>query len=102
MFPRFSAAALAVSLLTMAPAAEAGIIERACLGSDRPAVTRALCGCIQNVADKTLDWRDQRLAAKFFRDPNMAQEVRQSDKRSHEIFWEKYKVFGASAADFCG
>jgi hypothetical protein len=96
------AALAAVALMGLTGQAQAGVIERACLGSDRPAASRILCGCIQNVADLTLDRRDQRLAAKFFRDPHMAQEVRQSDKRSHEIFWQKYKKFGASAESYCG
>lgn len=99
---RLSAAVLAVSLLGVTSPAQAGVIERACMGSDRPAASRSLCGCIQQVADKTLDRRDQKLAAKFFRDPHKSQEVRQSDKRSHEIFWKKYKQFGASAENYCG
>jgi len=32
----------------------------------------------------------------------MAQEIRQSDRRNHEIFWEKYKAFGETADTFCG
>ncbi len=83
-------------------AATAGPIERACMGSDRKAANRALCGCIQNVADHTLSGSDQRLAAKFFRDPHMAQEIRQSDQSSHEVFWKRYKQFGATAEAYCG
>ena len=96
------AALLAAAFATLAPAAQAGVIERACLKSDRPAVTRLLCNCIQSVADSTLTRSDQRLAAKFFKDPHKAQEVRQSDNPSHEIFWQKYKKFGASAETVCG
>jgi len=81
--------------------AQAGLIERACLGSDRPAVTRALCGCIQAVADKTLSGSDQRLAAEFFADPHRAQVIRQSDVTAHEVFWERYKNFGATATKSC-
>ncbi len=81
---------------------QAGQIERACLQADREAASRALCGCIQQVANLTLDRRDQALAARFFRDPQMAQDFRQSGSRSHEIFWEKYKSFGSSAESYCG
>ena len=82
--------------------AGAGTIERACLKSDRKAVNRSLCGCIQDVADATLSGTDQRLAAKFFKDPSMAQDIRQSDRRSHEVFWKKYKAFGETAQTYCG
>ena len=80
--------------------AEAGAIERACLSSDRPK-TRSLCGCIQQAADVTLNGRDQRTAARFFADPHRAQEVRQSDRSSHEAFWQRYQRFGATAEAYC-
>lgn len=83
-------------------AAHAGMIERACLKSERSAANRTLCGCIQQVADSTLDSKDQRMAVKFFKDPHMAQVIRQSDNSSHEVFWKKYKVFGATAQSYCG
>ncbi|RVT85580.1 hypothetical protein DXV76_07445 [Rhodobacteraceae bacterium CCMM004] len=89
-------------LVATAGVAQAGVIERACLKSDRKAANRALCGCIQQVADVTLDRRDQRLAAKFFRDPHQAQVIRQSDRRNHEIFWKKYRTFGRTAETYCG
>ena len=92
------AAALAA---VMASGAVAGTIERACLKSDRGAGKRSLCGCIQDAADITLTRGDQRLAAKFFRDPHMAQEVRQSDNSSYEVFWKKYKQFGQTAEAYC-
>ncbi|MGC8203753.1 hypothetical protein ACP2AV_13715 [Aliiroseovarius sp. PTFE2010] len=84
----------------IATAAHAGTIERACLTSDRSA-SRALCGCIQQVADQTLSTGDQRMAARFFKDPQKAQDIRQSDNRSHEVFWKRYKAFGAVAQDYC-
>jgi len=92
--------AAVIAALT-APAATSGTIESACLKSGRAAVSRALCGCIQDVADLTLDRSDQKLAATFFRDPHRAQEVRQSDRRGHEIFWKRYKAFGATAETYC-
>lgn len=95
--------AIAAAMLAFgASVASAGTIERACLGSDRKAANRALCGCIQQVADATLSGSDQRLAAKFFKDPQMAQDIRQSDNQSHEIFWKKYKSFGETAQSYCG
>lgn len=49
----------------------------------------------------TLTPRDQRLAATFFSNPNRAQEVRQSRRRQHEAFWERYESFGVAAETFC-
>jgi len=95
-------AALAASTASFsASPAQAGAIERACLGSDRKAANRALCGCIQQVADLTLDRRDQRLAARFFKDPHKAQEVRQSKKGGDSLFWRKYRQFGDTATAYC-
>ncbi|MDQ7072118.1 MAG: hypothetical protein Q9M48_15545 [Rhodobacterales bacterium] len=86
----------------MATTAEAGVISRACMKSPRNAKSAQLCRCIQRVANQTLSGSDRRLAAKFFRKPQLAQDVRQSDRRSHEIFWKKYKAFGVAAKDRCG
>lgn len=79
-------------------AARAGQIEAACLGSDRARGDRALCGCIQAVADGTLNRRDQRQAAKFFADPHLAQEARTGGAGD---FWDRYKVFGTLAEERC-
>lgn len=81
--------------------AAAGTIEQACLQSDRAAGNRALCSCIQGAADITLTARDQNRAAKFFRDPHEAQEVRQSDRRTDAAFWQRYRSFGETAEAFC-
>lgn len=69
--------------------------------SGRDAANRALCGCIQDVANLTLTGADQKLASTFFKDPDKAQEIRQSNRRSHERFWERYKEFGETAQTFC-
>lgn len=82
-------------------AAEAKRIERACINSDRNRASGQLCGCIQRVADQVLTRSDQRLAAKFFDDPQMAQDIRQSDRNSHEEFWKRYKSFGYTAQKVC-
>ncbi|MEL7027398.1 MAG: hypothetical protein AAGO57_09260 [Pseudomonadota bacterium] len=94
-------ALLAVSALSFAAPVLAGDIERACLGAERSSASRTLCGCIQDAADLTLSTQDQRRAAAFFRDPHQAQVVRQSDRRSDERFWDRYKQFGETAESFC-
>lgn len=90
------------ALMTSASAGLAGPIERACLSSARPGANPALCSCIQQVADLTLARSDQRRAARFFRDPDMAQRVRQSSDRANSEFWKRYVTFGATAERYCG
>lgn len=92
-------AALLAGLFTLP--AYANQIERACMRSDRSSGNRVLCGCIQDAANLTLSARDQKLAASFFADPDRAQQIRQSDRRSHESFWKRYKSFGQAAEAFC-
>jgi len=81
--------------------ADAGRIERACKASDRKAVSRALCSCVQRAADDKLNNSDQTLAVKFFKNPDLAQETRQSDDPRKERFWKRYKAFGAHAVEIC-
>lgn len=89
-------------MLTLGPAAEAGgPVERACNRSDRSAATPQLCDCLQRVADATLKRREQRTAAKFFRDPDRAQKIRRSDHARDEAFWQRYLYFGAAAERNC-
>ncbi|MCC1492187.1 hypothetical protein [Cognatishimia sp. F0-27] len=78
-----------------------GPIQSACLRSDRRAANRQLCGCIQAVANRDLSSSDQRLAVQFFRDPHQAQVIRQSDRASHEAFWQRYKAFAGRAERVC-
>ncbi|MBT0958755.1 hypothetical protein IV417_15300 [Alphaproteobacteria bacterium KMM 3653] len=87
--------------IAFAPSAEAKVIERACLSSDRKARNRALCGCIQQVANFSLSKSEQRLGAKFFKKPQLAQDTRQSDSPTKERFWKKWKAFGATASSYC-
>ncbi len=87
--------------LFMASPLYAGSIERACNTSARNA-SRATCSCIQQVADTNLSHNDQKQAAKFFANPQLAQDTRQSDKPSKERFWLRYKAWGRLAADQCG
>ena len=93
-------AAVAVLAGVVASPLFANQIERACLKSDRGG-SRAICGCIQDAANLTLTSKDQRLAASFFADPDRAQEIRQSKRSSHEVFWKRYKNFGQTAELFC-
>lgn len=102
MRERKAAAVALMAVLTLGGAAEAGgPIERACLGSDR-ATSAPLCHCIQRVADATLRRGEQRMAARFFRDPHRAQEIRQSDSPRDAAFWQRYKYFGTAAELNCG
>jgi hypothetical protein len=97
-----SGAVVAVLLLpVMSTLAEAGPIERACLRSDRQAANRAICACIQQVADMTLRSTDQRRAASFFADPDRAHETWMSKRANDDAFWERYKNFGATAEAYC-
>lgn len=99
----FTAAAAATLLCSTIPGpADAGTISRACLKSDRNGATRSMCRCIQQVANQSLSRSDQKLAASFFADPHKAQEIRQSDSRSHEKFWLRYKDFGSVVSASCG
>jgi hypothetical protein len=91
---------MSVALVPVAGPAAAGAIERACLSSERGG-NRALCGCIQAAADRTLTGSDQRKAARFFSDPDQAEEVRMSDRRSDKEFWERYEAFGYFAEVSC-
>ena len=90
-----------IATLGAAAPAGAGVIERACLKSQRAGANGTVCGCIQSVADQTLTRADQRQAARFFKNPDKAQEMRQSDRSGHEVFWKRYKAFGENAEAMC-
>ena len=100
MKPTTLAATVAAFLPLMSGAASAGPIERACMASDRGG-NRSLCGCIQQAADMTLSGGDQRRAAKFFKDPEVAHATWISQSSSDDAFWERYKQFGATAEATC-
>ncbi len=93
--------ATAMIIATTSQTLAVGVMERACLGSNRQAADRILCDCIQQAANLTLSGSDQRTASGFFKDPEKAQDIRQSDRRSHEEFWQRYRRFGAVAEQFC-
>jgi hypothetical protein len=76
-------------------------LESACIRSPRAAASGLLCGCIQDVANLTLNEGDQRMAVSFFKDPQKAQDIRQSDRGTHEKFWGRYKQFTEAAGQLC-
>ncbi|MBR9763806.1 MAG: hypothetical protein GYB53_09840 [Rhodobacteraceae bacterium] len=98
---RVALAAAAIAFLSIPGGAQADTIRRACLTSPNGGASIQLCGCIQGVADLVLSSRDQRTAAKFFRSPDKAQEMKMSSSRSDARFWEKYSYFGAVAQEQC-
>ncbi|MFY0681019.1 MAG: hypothetical protein JXR13_10630 [Thalassovita sp.] len=101
MKPFLSAALIAAFLTPIAAPVIAGPIDRACMLSPRDQKSWTLCRCIQRAANDTLSRSDQRRAAKFFRDPQLAQDTRQSDNPASERFWLRYKAFGSTAAAIC-
>ncbi|TVP73105.1 MAG: hypothetical protein EA339_04510 [Rhodobacteraceae bacterium] len=98
----FLAASLAILMAPIFPSmVSAGPIETACLRSDRAQATRSMCRCIDNVARQTLTRAEQRRAASFFRDPQLAQDVRMSRSDRDNAFWTRYREFGAAAERAC-
>jgi len=81
--------------------AQAGPIKRACLKADRAAASRELCTCIERVARPMFSRSQERRIAKFFAEPHLSQELRQSDRRSDEKFWQQYQAWGAAARAQC-
>ncbi|PWJ14419.1 hypothetical protein [Jannaschia seohaensis] len=86
---------------TVTRAYATGPVQTACLRADRRAASTTLCGCVQAAADSVLSRRDQSRAVQFFKDPHQAQVTRQSDRRSDEAFWQRYKTFVAQAERLC-
>lgn len=81
--------------------AAAGVIERECLSAPRAGGDRALCACVQRVADATLTPRDQREVARFLRDPDRAEQARRRDDPAAEAFWARFTAFGDAAERSC-
>lgn len=76
-------------------------IGRACMKSERAKSNTRLCKCIQSAADATLTRRDQERAAKLFLNPEQSQNLKMSNRRGDEKFWERYQEFGELAKAFC-
>ena len=79
-----------------------GPLQTACMKSDRKARSRALCGCIQAVADQKLTSAQQSRAAGFYSNPQRAQEIRTSDRPVDERFWDVYSDYAGVAKRTCG
>ena len=84
-----------------ASAVSADTVGRACISSDRAKSNTRLCKCIQSAADATLTRREQERAAKLFLDPEQSQDLKMSNRRSDEKFWDRYQEFGELAKAFC-
>lgn len=78
-----------------------GEISRACLAADRSAASPALCSCIQGVANAELSSNDRSRVARFFADPEIANETKISDTFANDAFWDRYRAFTASARRQC-
>ncbi|MDU8942880.1 hypothetical protein [Ovoidimarina sediminis] len=91
---------LAGALACVALPLQADTIRNACLTAPKAGDVN-ICTCIQAAADRTLSKQDQKLAASFFRDPDRSEEIRRSDTRRHDTFWERYQAFGRMAEAFC-
>lgn len=87
-------------LLAGAPL-NANPVERACIGSGQSAANPALCACIGSAARETLNFGEQRRAARLFDDPDEAEELRMSNNSRDEAFWDRYQTFGQTAAQRC-
>ena len=95
-------AALAASFMMLSVgAASAGPIQNACLQAGRQGASQTLCGCIQQVADITLQGADQRRAAAFFKNPDKAQAAHMSRTQGDDAFWQRYVIFGQQAEIAC-
>ncbi|MEY4982025.1 MAG: hypothetical protein RIR62_291 [Pseudomonadota bacterium] len=98
--PLFLAVTTALAFPVLTPmTAEAGPIRNACMRTDKG--NRAVCTCIQQVADMTLRGADQRRAARLLNDPDKAHETWLSQRASDDAFWERYKAFGTQAEASC-
>ncbi len=93
--------ALTLLLALLPLPALSGDIARACLSTGGPAANPSLCNCIQHAADLTLTKAEQKRAASFFAEPDLAQKVRQSTRARDAAFWSRYTVFGETAEAFC-
>ena len=78
-----------------------GPIASACRAAGRKEASRARCGCVQAVANRSLSSSEQQRGVPFFSNPQRAQDLRQSDTASNERFWRKLKEFGTQAGRMC-
>ena len=78
-----------------------GPISAACVRSGRKSASPGLCGCVQAAANLSLTPADQKRGVAYFSDPGKLQEVRQSDSRANEAFWERWSAFSALSESMC-
>ena len=78
-----------------------GPISSACQSAGHKQASRSRCGCVQAVANRSLSRSEQIRGASFFKDPQKAQDTRQSDNAASERFWKKWKAYGDDAARVC-
>lgn len=92
----------AIIMLAACAGGVSGDVGRACMEAGRQAATPALCSCVQRSASQTLTAQEQRRAARFFSDPQRAQDTRQSSRPADRTFWQRYRAFVAHAEASCG
>lgn len=78
-----------------------GPIASACRAAGRKEASRARCGCVQAVANRSLSSSEQQRGVPFFNNPQRSQDVRQSGNSSNERFWKKWKTFSTQAGRMC-
>ena len=97
----WAATAALAAFLAVPTTLNANPIERACNASDREA-SRALCSCIGDVAGDLLTRAQMREGARWFDDPQRAQDTRQSDRPRDEEMWQAWRTFSSAAEQRCG
>ncbi len=98
---RIIGAVLVLAVLGSCGSNVTGEIGKACVASDRSAANPRLCGCIQQAANRHLNQRDQELAATFFADAELANDIKINDSRSADAFWDRYRDFTRTAQRSC-
>ena len=78
-----------------------GEVGLACLASGRSDASRALCGCIDRVAQQTLTSREQSTFASYFSDPEALQSMKLDDRPAAERLWARYDAFVDAARATC-
>lgn len=92
---------LAAAFLAVPTTLHANPIERACMASGRDA-SRSVCSCIGDAASNTLSRSQMREGARWFDDPQRAQDTRQSDRERDEEMWSAWRTFSSLAEQSCG
>ncbi|EBA05460.1 hypothetical protein RB2150_15261 [Rhodobacteraceae bacterium HTCC2150] len=91
--------ALLATLVLTPQLSSAKAIKKDCLKAGRGTLSQ--CSCIQSVANRTLSNSQQRKGATFFKDPQKAQDTRQSSRSADNKMWDAWKKFGNVAAEQC-